>query len=359
MDGAFDPTDSEPPSTPTLLSLSDDDERLTAVFMDRFKDLTDRPVAGAPPDPNAVIPLYITKRRDTHQARPLCFIGTLNDRTDLLAWARVPPAGYVGEFHRCAKQLPGNSGRCYTYSMQILGFSAANQEERVLLFQLYFMTDLSRFGLYYMGPENAAVLAQYGLGICIRETASKPGSRWLVHFPVSGAINNTMARSRHLCDHPFRRLRGLSKALNGPRSSVNVLLSPQIAIAMAVQARNGMAMEHLGEFLAERARGASVKIFYSELTGTKMVDLGGGKFLYALTLVLPYAIALLMLPPNCAMTDTTFKCVHPYTLAIFHVIVANTSIPIAFGLAPSESAGSYYPHLRPHPRSDRSASPQY
>jgi hypothetical protein len=48
------------------------------------------------------------------------------------------------------------------------------------------------------------------------------------------------------------------------------------------------------------------------------------------------------------MTDSTFRSCKPYTLAILHLIFANESIPIGFGLSPSETAVSYiklYDHI--------------
>jgi hypothetical protein len=80
-----------------------------------------------------------------------------------------------------------------------------------------------------------------------------------------------------------------------------------------------------------------------------MERMGADSFLYALTCILPWAVDLLSQRPNCLMTDSTFKCCRPYALAILHAVFANESIPIAFGLAPTETADSYariYTHLQ-------------
>jgi hypothetical protein len=48
------------------------------------------------------------------------------------------------------------------------------------------------------------------------------------------------------------------------------------------------------------------------------------------------------------MTDSTFKVLAPYTLPILYAIFANESIPIAFGVSPTETAASYeqiYSHI--------------
>jgi hypothetical protein len=41
------------------------------------------------------------------------------------------------------------------------------------------------------------------------------------------------------------------------------------------------------------------------------------------------------------MTDSTFESLAPYTLPILHAIVANESMPIAFGISPTETADAY------------------
>jgi hypothetical protein len=220
--------------------------------------------------------------------------------------------------------------------------------DKVPLFQLYFVPDLSLFLMLSIGPENVMTLARADLGIRCLQVASAVGANWRFAFPVSGALTDELARHRDFAYHPFRRLRRrIFRISNGPLSSLQVFLSPDLAVTLAMRARNALARNNLGLFLADMAD-ASVKILYSETPGTKMLELGNGQFLYSLTLVFPWALAVLALPPNCAMTDTTFKCVRPYTLAILHAIVANTSIPLAFGIAPSESAGSYiriYEHI--------------
>jgi hypothetical protein len=64
-------------------------------------------------------------------------------------------------------------------------------------------------------------------------------------------------------------------------------------------------------------------------------------WLFCLTVVFPWAVDLLTRKPKCAMTDSTFKAVAPYTLAVLHFIFANESIPVAFGISPSETGQSY------------------
>jgi hypothetical protein len=221
MDDPYEPIAPDPSTEAALHQLSGDRREAADSLMSRL-DLFPAAARPATANPEAVIPMAMTMCRDTHQDLPICFLGTLNDRTDLLAWVRVLPACYIGELHPCAKQLPGNPGTLYSYSLQILGFTTQHQDHRVQLFQLYFMADLSRFVVLYKCPDDPATLALPGFGITIAERPSRPGAQWVFHFSVSSAISNTMVRSREFDYHPFRCLRGrLARVLNRPRSSVS------------------------------------------------------------------------------------------------------------------------------------------
>jgi hypothetical protein len=293
-----------------------------------------------------MIPLGFCARRDTHQARPVCFVGTQNDRPDLLAWARILPCGYRAWFRRSRRHRAENADIKWPYCMEIHG--PIWGDNSVLLFELFFVPDLSRFVMYYQGPEYPGYLAVPRLQIQILHSASSPGSYWLFGFPVAGAMCDPAVVNKRAAFHPYRRIRRrLFRGFSPNLLTLRVFLDPHVAIALSVRARNEWARQHLGSFLMQRSRG-SVKVYYSERTGTPMVELAPGQYLYALTIVFPWALRMLMVPPNCTMTDTTFFCVRPYTLALLHVIIANASIPIALGVAPSEAAPSYiriYDHI--------------
>jgi hypothetical protein len=83
--------------------------------------------------------------------------------------------------------------------------------------------------------------------------------------------------------------------------------------------------------------------------GPGLVDLDCRTRLFGLTWIFPWAPAVIKeLNPNCVELDGTFESLDPYTLAIFQVIVANESLPIGLGIAPTETTTSYqrlYQHL--------------
>jgi hypothetical protein len=71
------------------------------------------------------------------------------------------------------------------------------------------------------------------------------------------------------------------------------------------------------------------------------IERGQKQPFYCVTIIFPWAVDLIARQPKCAMTDSTFKAVKPYTLAILQLIFANESIPIPFGISPSETGASY------------------
>jgi hypothetical protein len=80
-----------------------------------------------------------------------------------------------------------------------------------------------------------------------------------------------------------------------------------------------------------------------------MIELGqkgSRQYLYGYTLILPWALDYLT-QASCLMTDTTFRCLRPYTLAILLAIIGNESIPLGWSVSPTETGGSYE-RLRAH-----------
>ena len=63
----------------------------------------------------------------------------------------------------------------------------------------------------------------------------------------------------------------------------------------------------------------------------------------------PWTYAALQTKFQCFMADTTFKCMKPYTLTLFTIIISNESIPICVSIFPTETFNSYqrlYLHLK-------------
>jgi hypothetical protein len=95
----------------------------------------------------------------------------------------------------------------------------------------------------------------------------------------------------------------------------------------------------------------------SDAANMRMFSFGPEGCLSAFTCVLPWCVDVLDEGANCAVTDTTFRILKPYTLAILTLIFANESIPIAFSVSPTEDEDSYLSMSggRQPPSSSRSA----
>jgi hypothetical protein len=90
--------------------------------------------------------------------------------------------------------------------------------------------------------------------------------------------------------------------------------------------------------------------FYFRLgDDSALVNLSPNSQLFGLTWIFPCARSFLKaVRPNCFELDGTFESLDPYTLEIFQAVVANESVPIGLGIAPTETAASFdrlYGHL--------------
>jgi hypothetical protein len=312
------------------------------------------------------------------------FIGDQNDRTNLMAWVRALPAVYTANFAPSKKRITLYAAeiaklindhvprdRAYTpqeikalikpylprfpHSMTISGpVQRVYRANLPALFQVYFLPDLSRFEIYYCGPGDLRLLdcPQFELQIL---RPDGPGYVGVVGFPFARALSEAEMVKKQSASHPFRRFRARLKAAlkSASRSdtqgelSLGILLSPDAMITRAVKQRNEQARHNLGKFLSDFSKG-SVRILWSEVTGTPMFELGNGQYLFGFTLVFPWTLAILALIPNCLETDTSCYCIRPYTMAWLLAIFANTSVPIAVGISPSETSESYiriYDHI--------------
>jgi ubiquitin C-terminal hydrolase len=305
-------------------------------------------------------------------ARVPCSLGDSHDRTDLMALVRALPPPYTATFQRSkmrrqisldqAKRLnkQGKSLPKWRYLMTIFGPVAASSDGRfpavpsAPLFLVYMMPNLVPFDIFYVGDRDLRRLNCGSIFLQITRDPTQTSNKnyvATVGFPFSGAMNDRDMAKKRSYPHPYRRLRTRLKASflrhSQGISNLNLLLSPNAAITCAIQMRNADARRNLGKFLSDFTRG-SVRILFTETPGTPMFELGNGQYLFGFTLVFPWALALLALRPNCLETDTTFYCVRPYTMAWLLAIFANTSIPLAIGIFPSETAQSYiriYDHI--------------
>jgi hypothetical protein len=114
----------------------------------------------------------------------------------------------------------------------------------------------------------------------------------------------------------------------------------------ARQRRRQMQSDFLGSMT--KLTSGSIRADFSHRENMGMFRVGPDQFLYSFSCVFPWCIDIRDQKPNCAMTDTTFRILKPYTLTILAVIFANESIPIAFSVSPTEEANSYpsvYTHV--------------
>ncbi|MDR1187904.1 MAG: hypothetical protein LBK95_10695, partial [Bifidobacteriaceae bacterium] len=128
---------------------------------------------------------------------------------------------------------------------------------------------------------------------------------------------------------------------------IRLLLDEDLARRYADVAGDGTKRKQFSELLASITCG-SVRTWLSDTKRSEHMEAVDDQYLFGLTCVFAFAVDLLMKRPKCVMTDTTFKSVKPYTLAILHAIFGNESIPIAFAIWPSETSQSYgqlYNHI--------------
>jgi hypothetical protein len=165
---------------------------------------------------------------------------------------------------------------------------------------------------------------------------------YVLHFlPSRGYHRNS--------NHPLTKLRELieSKHLHELSHSLRDFLFPSLSAQVTVNLLDQEARQNLPEVLS-RITGGSVKVEYMRGCVDRAEKFRAGKSLFRLTCVFPWAIDILLKRPNCLMTDSTFKVLAPYPLTILHAIFANESIPIAFGVSPTETSVSYetiYDHI--------------
>jgi hypothetical protein len=320
----------------------------------------------------AAVYIHIALQTHKKRARLPCLLGGSHSRTDLMALVRALPMSYTTSFHhtQMRKQISLQKARelkkngqvvpTWRYLMKIYGPVTASADgtqpskSEIELFYVYMIPSLTVFEIQYLGPKDIGRLncPQFELQLAYRPPQpALAGYVGTVGFPFSRAVpEKTLALKRSYV-HPYRRLRARLKSSffqsNEGIQNLNLLLSPDITIACAVQLRNEDARKNLGQFLSKFTHG-SVRLFYTDIAGTPMFELGNGQYLHGFTLVFPWALALLALHPNCLETDTTFYCVRPYTMAWLLAIFANTSVPLAIGISPSETAESYiriYDHI--------------
>jgi hypothetical protein len=217
-------------------------------------------------------------------------------------------------------------------------YNFGNVPEDALLFRLNFEPKLDQFALKIVDPIRRNLLVDEF--VHVGSPPNKSPYVWRYHFSASGASKQLNRRN-----HPHTLLTNtICEAYNRDphsiSSSVMLALAPDLAVKHTVKIEN-MCMKHDFAAALSNLTGGSVTVLFANKPDTKMIQLSENDHLFSLTCIFPWAIDLIVKHPNCLMTDSTFKACLPYTLAVLHVVVANESLPIAFGLSPTETAESY------------------
>jgi ubiquitin C-terminal hydrolase len=247
---------------------------------------------------------------------------------------RAIPANYTAKVRRRKVQEGG-----LPYALDISCMTNTNQ--RLPVFTLLFQGDLKQFRFQMRHPQLIDYITDEHCRSVKPSESDGPYPYVLHFFPSRGYRDNAT--------HPFTVLRSLikSKHLDDISQAVRDFMFRSLAAEVTANLLDQEAREDLGDVLS-RITGGSVNVEYMGGPPGKAEQFGTKGSLFRLTCVFPWAIDILLKRPNCLMTDSTFKVLAPYTLPILHAIFANESIPIAFGISPTETSESYdsiYEHI--------------
>jgi ubiquitin C-terminal hydrolase len=276
-----------------------------------------------------------------------CHIAQMNDVFDLSLWLRSLPENYRGTLDEDANLIL-ISAVLRVWVPQRFRFELQEFD----VFKLTLDPTLANFKL-----QMATTHPQQELISCMVDgefsrfipRAAGISSRWAIQFIPSVVFSDQNINTKHPYDL-FRQFVRSKMGPDQPPESVRRVFQhifPNFGPRARAAAKNEQWHRELPRLLSELT-GGSVEVFYTAAENTTLTKCDEGKYLFGLTCVLPWAIDILMQRPNCLMTDTTFRAVRPYSLPILHAIIANESIPIAFGISPTETAQSYsniYAHI--------------
>jgi ubiquitin C-terminal hydrolase len=286
--------------------------------------------------------VHIPKAR-SHRARH-CFFQDRDFMLDKLLWLRALPPDYTG----CWSQEQTDHPKM-TISVKLPSLAMKETE----VFEV-FVKDKYRDLMVQMpiNVNHGALISNLTSPHCRQITPKyrKKGQWCLTYRP------SVRFASKPNTNHPydvFRRkvmswydsfIPGKTEKEGGKPDHADELLTrlfPDLALEMTQAAEKEQWIDELGKMLSELT-GGSVVVQYTDVEHANAKYFGKEKgYLFSLTCIFPWAIEILMRRPNCLMTDCTFKSVHPYTLAILHAVIANESIPLGFGISPSEAWTAY------------------
>jgi ubiquitin carboxyl-terminal hydrolase 22/27/51 len=154
--------------------------------------------------------------------------------------------------------------------------------------------------------------------------------------------------------HPYNLVRRIFRGwLKDPQTARQVpalfreFLFPRLSAELNQQHLNLESRRALPEVLRDLT-GGSVRVHWAKPSHKLLAHFGENEWLFSLTVVFPWAIDILQQGPNAVSTDSTFHALEPYTLPILHAIIANESLPLTFGVSPTETEVAYgkiYDHI--------------
>jgi ubiquitin carboxyl-terminal hydrolase 3 len=256
-------------------------------------------------------------------------------------WLNALPSSYT------AVLKPGQGGS-YTLIISAPFKWPSGKIDHWEVFKVEFWGRFSHCRVLMPNPENTPLLLE---DLCRRGPRPTSG-----YCPESLLYIPSAADRRHRpANHPYRLLYDRVEAWMGtanPNEMVHESVQEIFFPMLAAEINDGIFDDRRRRELATWLRdltGGSVQIRYTVTDTPNLQEYGHGRRLISVTCVFPWAIDILRRGPNCLMADTTFASLDPYVLPVLHAIIANESIPIAFGISPSETGKCYeqmYEHIR-------------
>jgi hypothetical protein len=285
------------------------------------------------------ISLYVPKLVQGAKTEP-CHLGpdldTPSSEFDLLGWLRVLSNDYSATWGKTSVETGDPEHPIYTDFMRIF-LTRTTQDGntcRIEMFLLRFEPTFKKFELRLSPHVEVNMLADgQGTRAYVR---TQPGYELRVDYSIAHAVDPGK-------DHPWTQL---SIRLEQPGraqvpAAIRLILNPILTQTYQRMRETEQDRRQFSAQLALITGGAVYTIIVPKASAHPHCQQADGEHMFSTVVVFPWAIDLLFQGPQCAMTDTTFKAVHPYTLAVLHLIFANESIPIAFSISPSETWMSY------------------
>jgi hypothetical protein len=267
-----------------------------------------------------------------------CILGNENNGFNLLGWLRALSNAYTatwGETENVNAHDPKHPDLTFTHLMRIfLTRPSATGNTTTEMFVLRFEPTYWNFDLRLKREANVFLLPDAGTR-CY-PLLKDPHYNLRCEYSISHAESPG-------AHHPWTELQ-LQLEKSNPKdvpAAVRMLVNGTLAQTYQRMRETEQDRNQFSFQLALITGGAVYTVLVPKASPHPHCEQADGEHMFSTVVVFPWAVDLLLQKPQCAMTDTTFKSVKPYTLAVLHLIFANESIPIAFSVSPSETWLSY------------------